>query len=339
MFLRYKFILFIISLLILRIHSCIAQDTITYDQLYENKRILWLSEFPQLEKDNNISISKKLINFIFGKKTIVLNKPMSVVADRSNTLWITDQGIKTIIKVKNNMGEIPRLFNKEKEIFLSVVGLCLSSGNNILFTDSYLNSVFLFNENNKELMRFNKAFDLEQPTGIAYSKITKEIWVVETAAHRISVLNEQGELLKRIGKRGINPGEFNFPTFIWIDKLGTIYVVDSLNFRIQIFDKTGKLIYVFGEPGDGSGNLARPKGIAVDSFGNIYITDALFHVVQIFDKSGNYLYSFGSQGREKGQFWMPTGIFIDEKDNIYVADSYNSRIQIFRLIKDKETDN
>ena len=333
MYLKLKCIVLILSLLTIS-NLCKAQDTLINDQLSENKRILWVGKFPQDKKDTKILISKKIIDFIFGKKSIRLTKPISLLIDKNNTLWVADQGNRTIIKAENNVGEIPRVFNKGTEDFLSLVGVCLSSDNNILFTDSHLNSVFLFNENNKELKKFNKNAELEQPTGIAYSNITKEIWLVETAAHRISVFNEQGKLIRRLGKRGNNPGEFNYPTFIWIDKLGTIYVVDSLNFRIQIFDITGKLITVFGEQGDGSGNFARPKGIAVDSSGNIYIADALFHVVQIFDSSGNYLYSFGSQGRENGQFWMPAGIFIDEKDTIYVADSYNSRIQIFKLIRE-----
>ncbi|NOZ34324.1 MAG: 6-bladed beta-propeller [Chlorobi bacterium] len=329
----FKQIILLIGFLIAGNAFCLSQDTLNNDSATLTKKILWIGKYPQYKNDADIKISKKIINFITGKKTIVLKKPISVVVDNSDIMWITDQGMQRIIKVKNNFGEVLKVFKKDTNNFSSLVGLCLSFDNNILFTDSYLNSVFLFNENKNQIIKFNKNSELIQPTGIAYSNITKEIWVVETAAHRISVFNKQGKLIKRIGKRGKNPGEFNFPTFIWIDKLGTIYVVDSLNFRIQIFDKTGKLISVFGKLGDGTGDFARPKGIAVDSYGNIYVADALFNAVQIFDKSGNFLYSFGSQGRENGKFWMPTGIFIDKKDYIYVADSYNSRIQIFKLSK------
>jgi len=85
----------------------------------------------------------------------------------------------------------------------------------------------------------------------------------ETGAHRISVLNRKGEIIKRTGSRGNGPGEFNFPTFIWIDKLGNAYVVDSMNFRIQIFNKNGEFVSAFGEIGDATGYFARPKGIAI----------------------------------------------------------------------------
>ena len=297
----------------------------------EEKRVEWVEEFPTSKKNKTIQFSDRLKNLVFGNEQLLI-KPISIVVDKTGSLIVTDQGLNTIIKLSNQSNRKQRRIKNGQGSFSSLVGICLFNENGILFSDSYLNKVFLLNENERQPEVLNKSVELLQPTGIAYSSITKEIWVVETKGHRISILNEQGELIRILGKRGNNPGEFNYPTFIWIDKFGIIYVVDSLNFRVQIFDKTGEIISVFGKSGDGSGNFARPKGIAVDSHGNIYIADALFHTIQIFDKSGNYLYNFGSQGRNKGQFWMPIGVFIDENDNIYVADSYNARIQKFKLL-------
>ncbi len=77
----------------------------------------------------------------------------------------------------------------------------------------------------KELRMLNDSLD--QPTGIAWSESTQEIWVVETHAHRVAILNSEGELIRRLGRRGSGPGEFNYPTFIWIDSFGNIYIVDS----------------------------------------------------------------------------------------------------------------
>ena len=318
----------------------------------ENYSIIWVSQYPAVKdkkkdkKENNISDillgennkktskrnkNKWFSNLIFGKKNADLVKPMSVLAHSPDTFWIADQGNSAILHVFNEVGEITQFRNKNIEHIPSIVGSCFINDNNILFTDSKLNKIFKFRPGHKELYILNDSLMLEQPTGIAYSVETKQIWVVETKAHRISILNEKGEFIKQIGERGYAPGQFNFPTHIWIDKLGTIYVVDAMNFRIQIFDKNGKFISMFGDVGDASGYFARPKGIATDSFGHIYVADALFHVVQIFDGTGKLLYVIGSQGQEKEQFWMPTGIYIDDKDFIYVADSYNNRIQIFQL--------
>jgi DNA-binding beta-propeller fold protein YncE len=216
--------------------------------------------------------------------------------------------------------------------FPSLVAICKFNNDKMLFTDSKNNSIYCFDKENKVYL-LNDSLRLNKPTGIGFVKSTKEIWVSETGNHSIVILDAQGKFLRRIGQRGTEANEFNFPTSIWVDKNEHIYIVDAMNYRIQIFDKDGNFLSNFGEQGDATGYFARPKGIATDSFGNIYVVDALFHNVQIFASDGRYLYNFGGQGTKDGDFWLPSGIYIDDEDKIYVADSYNSRIQIFKLIQ------
>ncbi len=296
--------------------------------------IKWVRQFPSVKKQNKPVHKNWLSIFLFGRRNLPkITKPLAIIALDSSNFLILDQGIGTIFNIEANKLRVPKILKKKKEKFPSLVSLCKLPSNEILFTDSRLNKIYRMDEKKKTLTILNDSLLLEQPTGIAYSKVSNEIWVIETKAHKISILNEQGKLIKTIGKRGTKPGEFNFPTSIWIDQLGNAYIIDAMNFRVQVFDKNGKVISVFGEVGNATGYFARPKGIATDSHGNIYISDALFHTVQVFDISGNFLYQFGKQGRKQGEFWMPSGIYIDNKDFIYVADSYNSRIQIFKLLK------
>jgi len=315
--------------------------TLSFSQITDNSghnpkryEIDVIGQYPEI-KTNKREL-KKIFKLIFGEEQQTISKPFSVLKDSDNNLWFTDQGLSNIVKVENNVGYIPRLLKKGKLNLLSVIDICNFQKEQILFTDSKLNRVYLLDENQKLLKEFSSDHKFNRPTGIAYSSLSKEVYVVETASHCISVFDKRGKYLRSFGRRGSNTGEFNYPTFICVDKLGIIYVIDSLNFRIQIFDKNGKFLNAFGEHGNGTGCFAGPKGIAIDSKGNIYIADALFHAIQIFDKDGNFLYSFGSQGTGNGQFWLPVGIFIDENDVIYVADSYNSRIQIFKLIPKQE---
>jgi len=260
-------------------------------------------------------------------------KPVNILAYDLGSFWILDQGNGLVYRNSGGTLSLPRALRRKKPDLSSLVGITAAWNDNLLFTDSRENKVFRLTPEGRELEVFNKGVTLNQPTGIAYSPVTEEIWVCETASHRIAVLNRRGELVRHIGSRGSSEGEFNFPTFIWIDASGMAYVVDAMNFRIQIFNSAGKYISSFGEHGNATGYFARPKGVAVDSQGNIYVADALFNAVQIFDREGNFLYYFGSQGRGREQFWMPSGIFIDSDDHIYVADSYNARIQIFQLKK------
>jgi len=318
-----------------------GQDVDSGDHNQENTvyDIRWISQYPaNREKDKSDRKEKKarrnnnwFTDLIFGKKPGELVKPMSIVALSPDEYWVADQGTGSILQVHKQVGEITQFKNKAVESLPSIVGSCITPDQKILFTDSRLNQVFQFDPTSNELKILIDSLQLEQPTGIAYSSVNKQIWVVETKAHRIAVHNEKGKLIKHIGGRGNIPGKFNFPTYLWIDKEGMVYVVDAMNFRVQILDRDGEFINAFGEIGDSSGYFSRPKGIACDSFGHIYVSDALFHVVQVFDRSGKLLYTFGSQGQAKEQFWMPTGIYIDAENFIYIADSYNSRVQIFQL--------
>ena len=332
-----RYIDFVKLLLILILTSfCINNLRSQNNLLIVNKNeeiISWIDQFPSSEKtEKKKGIKGKVINFVFGKDKNTISKPFNVLAKNPESYWILDQGTGKINQVLKNSIENHKFLNKALSAFTSLVGICTLDENKILFTDSHLPHIYQVDLKKKKVISINDSLSLNRPTGIAYSKLKKEIWVVETGANRILVLNYKGEVKKIIGKRGSGQGEFNYPTFIWIDKEGSVYIVDAMNFRIQIFNKNGEFVSMFGKNGDATGYFARPKGIATDSFGNIYIPDALFHVVQIFDKMGNFLYAFGEQGKEKGQFWMPTGIFIDDENYIYVADSYNSRIQIFKLV-------
>ena len=296
--------------------------------------VRWVSEYPSSENKQNESFKEKVSDLVFGKKKVEISKPFAILGEGPNRFWLLDQGTGSLANITDGNIEIPFAFRKENTIYPSLTGICFFQDKQILFSDSRLNKIFILSANQKQLKVLNDSLSLEQPTGIAWSPINNEIWVVETSAHRIAVLSPSGKIIRRFGKRGGGPGEFNYPTYIWVDTHGNVYIVDSMNFRLQIFNNKGDYISSFGEIGDASGYFARPKGVATDSQGNIYIADALFHVVQIFDKKGNFLSYFGTQGHDKEEFWMPTGIFIDKNDYIYVADTYNSRVQIFQLVEE-----
>ncbi len=299
---------------------------------YEDREIVWIAEFSSSEEfPKSKSITTLIYNFILGTENHHLIRPMSVIALQTGVLSVLDQGSRSLVHIDTNKYEMNFFRPSEASSFNSLIALCVTKNHDILFTDSNDSTIYRHSPQSGKLEKLNASLRLSRPTGIGYLISEDQIWVVETGAHRISILDQFGNLIKHIGHRGTAAGEFNYPTFLWIDDTGVVYVVDSMNFRIQVLDSRGQILRVFGKPGDASGYFARPKGIATDSFGHIYVTDALFHTVQIFDKEGNFLYNFGRQGREQGEFWMPAGIYIDPEDRIYIADSYNARIQIFQL--------
>jgi len=293
--------------------------------------VQWMAQYPSGEDPKTPGFGDRLSRLVFGKKPLEMIKPFNVVAADPDRYWILDQGAGGVFEVIEGEGKLIRSMKRASLDFPSLVGMCRTPSGDLLFTDSRLNSIVRWTDGT--LSAFTDSLGLKQPTGIAYNRVSGQIWVVETGSHQISVLSGEGKRIRTLGGRGTTPGLFNYPTFIWIDAQGRVFVVDSMNFRVQILNAGGQVLGVFGTSGDATGNMARPKGIATDSQGHIYVADALFHAVQIFDEEGRFLYSFGSQGQKAGEFWMPAGIYIDGQDHIYVADSYNARVQVFQLVK------
>jgi sugar lactone lactonase YvrE len=302
----------------------------------DDQFIRWIASVTSEDTKKDIGFFERIFNLIVGYDPVVFNNPVNVYAKGLQNYWIINQGEGTILHYLDGRTEKAPAFKKGGKTLPSMVGICQFRSEGMLFSDSRLNKIYFLSDDGKQFRPFNDTNLLARPTGIAYSEISDEIWVVETGAHHIAVLNRLGERKKIIGRRGNGPLEFNFPTHIWIDSSGRIYIVDSMNFRVQVLSDKGEFVTSFGKQGDATGYFARPRGIATDSQGNIYVVDALFNVVQIFDISGKLLYYFGSQGNGKYQFWMPSGIFIDKNDFIYVSDSYNGRVQIFQLVKNNQ---
>lgn len=299
-------------------------------QTNTDSAVKYIGEWPNEASKKKLSTpSNKLKDIVLGKKNCFLSKPVSMLIDSLNNIWVLDQGNNFIVQIQNDEANFPSFLLKKKFNFPSLVCIVPFRKNTFLFTDSYLKKIFVLDPTKKSCYVLNDSLHLEQPTGIAYSPVSHQIWVTETNAHRVAILSEDGKIIKEIGFRGSEKGQFNYPTHICLDNDGTAYIVDAMNFRIQLFNKQGEFISTFGTQGDATGYFARPKGIAVDSHKNIYIVDALFNAVQIFNTEGVFLYQFGTQGHDKAQFWMPSGIYIDRNDKIFIADSYNSRIQFF----------
>ena len=173
---------------------------------------------------------------------------------------------------------------------------------------------------------------LQRPVGIAYVPGRRQLYVVDGGAHRITVFGLDGTLVTTLGRPGLKPGEFNFPTHICCAG-EQLLVADSGNFRVQLLDLDGRCLRTIGQKGDGAGDFALPKGVAFDSEGHLYIVDAQFENVQIFDPEGRLLMAFGEEGRKLGEFWLPAGVAIDEQDRIWVADAGNRRIQVFAFMR------
>ncbi len=322
-----KFYSILIVIISTFIPTCLSAQTTS-----DNFSVKYLGQYGNGNLNKASSIMDRLANLVFGNEKVSVNKPMSVCKSGRNLL-ILDQDTGTLLKLLTDELKLIKIDYQYQ--FPSLVSITPFIKHEFLFTDSSLNTIFLYDDSLQTVKKFQLNKIVNQPTGIVYNPLSSTVWIAETASHKISEFDCKGNFIRSIGTRGTDNNMFNYPTYLSVDYSGDIYVVDALNFRIQIFSSNGEFLASFGKQGDASGYMASPKGISIDSYGHIFLVDALFNSVQVFDRNGNFLYYFGKKGKLKKEFLLPTGIFIDPENNIYIADSYNSRIQLFKLSKEE----
>ena len=276
---------------------------------------------------------ERVRDLIFGEEESHMVRPIAVV-ESQGALYVADPGAWGIHRFDTAKGDYTLIQGENETRLPSPVGLAQGSDGEVYVSDSKLARILVIRPGSKTAVPLTLDGKLLQPTGIAFDKTNRHLYVVDTKANRINVYDSQGALLRHIGERGLGPVQFNYPTLLWLSPQGNLYVTDSLNFRVQILDRNGNFITRFGHAGDGTGDAARQKGVATDHHGHIYVVDSLFHAVQVFDEAGRFLLTIGAQGHDRGEFWLPVGIYIDDYDNIYIADSYNQRVQVLRYLGD-----
>lgn len=261
----------------------------------------------------------------------ILMRPQTGVVDADGRIFVTDVGRGGVYVFDKPAGKLEIWdIARGADRFETPVGIALGAGNEILVADADLHAVFRLDKSGKPVGEFGRDI-LIRPTGLARDAKRGRIYVADTHAHDIKVFDDDGNLMKIMGKRGEGDGEFNFPTHLAFaaDKL---YVTDTLNSRIQIFDAEGRMIGKFGRRGLNVGDLVRPKGVAVDSAGDIYVVESLHDYLLVFDEQGRILMAVGGSGNESGEFSLPSGVWVDNQDRVYIADMYNGRVTVLQYL-------
>jgi hypothetical protein len=79
--------------------------------------------------------------------------------------------------------------------------------------------------------------------------------------------SKDGKIIKRFGKNGTGPGEFDQPHALAMDSRGRLFVGDRNNNRIQIFDQNGTFLEMWYQ-------YSRPSGVYIDKNDMIYVADS-----------------------------------------------------------------
>lgn len=147
-----------------------------------------------------------------------------------------------------------------------------------------------------------------------------DIWLSDSANHRVLSINAKGELGALIGdgRASSGTGGLDTPGNIGLDAQGNVYVVDEGNHRVVKYSPLGLQVLEIGKD-----VLVKPRDVAVDELGRIFVTDAARGAVVVFEMDGHVL---GSITRERVAepdsepwFEFPEAVYVHER-TLYVLD-------------------
>jgi hypothetical protein len=259
----------------------------------------------------------------------------TVRVDKFDNIWAADKGSDMVIKF-NSAGQVTMVFGRKQEasdegteplkhprpplppvdgMFRQVTDVTWDAANNAFISDGYINS-------------------------------------------RVAKFDKHGNWVKSWGERGTggvhaneNPGMFNTPHNIGIDRQNNVYVADRGNRRIQVFDRDGnfKRFIFLNVPYDKKrhpvlGNMpANPPDetapwticITQGPTQYLYTSDNEPGRVYKLTLDGKILGMFGESGHDVGQFSWIHGMACPSENTLFIADMNNWRVQRVTLHPDR----
>ncbi|MEO2032635.1 MAG: peptidyl-alpha-hydroxyglycine alpha-amidating lyase family protein [Planctomycetaceae bacterium] len=206
-------------------------------------------------------------------------------------------------------------------------GLRIDRNDNVWVTDTGHHLVYKFDARGELLMTLGKADEpgtghdqFDKPTDVGFGP-NGEVYVTDGYGNsRIMKFDADGHFLATWGEHGDQPGQFNAPHAVVIDRKGRVIIGDRDNDRVQIFD--------------GSGNLQEtwtgfaPFGLAFDNDSVLFVADGRANSILRLDSAGKVLQSWGGEkGKAAGEFSTPHMLATDRHGNLYVAEVSGRRVQ------------
>ena len=268
-----------------------------------------------------------------------------VGTDQGDQVYVFIRGIDPLL-VFNSQGDLLRCWGREH--FTRPHGILIAPDKTLYCVDDGNHTLQQFTPEGRLLMTLgtkNKPSDtgcidkdyrtikqaagpFNSPTDIAMDQ-QGNIYVSDGYGNsRVHKFSKEGELLRSWGEPGREPGQFNLPHGIAIDR-GIVYVADRENSRIQLFDLEGRFLEQW--------SANRPTDVCIYDR-NLYVTelgyrtgsrlistsprDGVMHGrVSVLSLNGEVLSHLGGEeGCAPGSFFAPHTVAVDTKGDLYVGE-------------------
>lgn len=255
--------------------------------------------------------------------------PSRVACDALGNIFVSDPVAGKIFKI-DAFGRISVALSIQKPLALAVDG----SGN-LLVSQENSGSVSVFDPQGKSIYKLGQGegeFGLPNFIAAEPNAGSTRVFVSDSGGHQVKVY-DCSTFLYALGSYGSDPGQFDFPAGIWVNKSGEIFVVDQGNDRVQVFGAS--TIRQFPLKASLAPGLApaggRSQGVVGDASGRFYIADTFQDIIRVFAADGTFLGALGGIGGAPGQFRSPSGLALDMNGRLLVASANNNRVEILGL--------
>lgn len=174
---------------------------------------------------------------------------------------------------------------------------------------------------------FMPEYSVGKPEGICRLSDGR-IVVADTHYYRLVYFDDQGKVLKTVGREGHGPVEFTYPVAVKQDEAGFLYVAEygEYNDRVQKLTADGEFVLSFGSFGPGAGQFQRPSGIVVRNE-RVYVADAMNNRVQVFTDTGKFLGVLSDRG-EPLRLRFPYDLASDSAGRLYAVEYAGGRLTV-----------
>jgi len=287
-----------------------------------------------LEFDQNGKFLREMGRGVYG-----LGYGHGLRYDKYDNLWVVDKGTHSVMRfnpagyVTLNLGRRPEGPDDPEELWYRPAG-----------------------RGSAPLAPVDGQF--RAPTDVAWDS-EDNIYITDGYVNsRVAKFDRKGNWVKSWGSRGSggvhadeNPGQFNTPHSIAIDRQNNVYVADRGNRRIQVFDTDGKflrmihvnVVYdkkrhpVLGNLSPTPPDETAPWTLCITSGPTQYLftTDQEPGRLYKLSLDGTIVGMLGESGRDAKQFNWVHGLACPSEEQILVADMNNWRVQRLTLHADR----
>jgi DNA-binding beta-propeller fold protein YncE len=345
--------IFLLILTLLGLQSCASTpDSARTDikiqkywpSLPDRPRYEYVMSFYSTEDFVRKSEEEKMREFIVGKSQpqYIFKRPLDITSSEGR-LYLLDSeapAVHVFDLVRRKYFKFGYRFEGK---LVNPVSIATDKNGRVFVADRGRNSIIIFDSIGLYQSLINLRGITTQLAGLVTDPEGEIIYVVDrggidSEAHQVVKLTRKGEVIKRIGTRGKEPGQLNLPMDIAMGTDDLLYVMDTGNFRVQVMDMEGNPVRHWGSAGNALGQFGLPRSISLDQENNVYVSDAQFGNVQVFSSEGQLLLPLGrlSQQDLPGQFSLTTGLTVDSRNYLYILDQYMKKMEVYKKLSPAE---